>query len=549
MSAAPARLYLDNLHDRWEGAGHELAVRLEFLHAAMIVGDDVDCVAHVALGAARASYGTRRVVIADLLGSTTALSDLAGGQETAGLSDGFGSGQSLGEIARPVSGSTGIFILPTGSGGITADLVEHERWQRIIDGFADLRALLLVVARPGTPSLVTLARRTIGVIAVDVPTASLAGTQVLMSLNLQHIVAADVDRDLGGELDRALARGPARPLQPSTQESSAPQRAPRQPTPWSFTPREPVRKVRPLTNPGGTAAPRRFATAAPEQPTEHRVSAVSAPKPAPAPLSVPERLAQQLAKRWTALAADTRQRFAIGACLALGILTFAGWSIARAPSTAKGARPAVIAAAAGGTKRAAVDSAARATSGTEAKPGAALRPDGLLAGTTPADSAIASVYAVELVDGSDATRARQALRDTASWPVTSGRAVGSVFPVVEEGSVSYKAVLGAWRSRAHATDMLSALRDGGAITQSAGRAVRVPYALLLSSNVTRPVALAAIASWRTHGVYAYALTQRDGSVRVYAGAFASPAQASALAATIRAAGGYPTLAYRVGSAF
>ena len=68
MSAAPARLYLDNLHDRWEGAGHELAVRLEFLHAAMIVGDDVDCVAHVALGAARASYGTRRVVIADQIG-------------------------------------------------------------------------------------------------------------------------------------------------------------------------------------------------------------------------------------------------------------------------------------------------------------------------------------------------------------------------------------------------------------------------------------------------------------------------------------------------
>jgi hypothetical protein len=557
MSATPAWLQLDSLQDSWEGAGHELAVRLELLHAATIVGDDADCVAHVALGAARASYGTRRVVIADLLGVATALTDLAGGQETAGLTDGFGSGQSLGEIARPVSGSTGIFILPSGRGPITADLVESERWQQIVDGFSDLRALLLVVARPSTPSLVTLARRTIGVIAVDVPAASLAGTQVLMSLNLQRSVAADVDRDLGGELDRALARA----QRPSTQQSSPSQRlSPRQPTPWSFTPRVPMRKVRPLTVPGGTAALRRIAPAAPAQEQEHRVSAILAPKPTPAPSSAPQRLTEQLAGQWSALAADTRQRITIGACLTLGVLLIAGvWSIVRAPSTAKGSQPAAVVAAANSTQRTAGESAARpnavptapasATSTREAEPRATVRSDGLVAGTTSADSAIASVYAVELLDASDVKAARLALRDTASWPVTGGRVVGSVFPVVEDGSVSYKVFLGAWRSRDGATDLLSTLRDRRVITQGAGRAARVPYALLLTSNVMRDLALAAVASWRARGVYAYALTQYDGSARVYAGAFESPAQASALAATIRAAGGYPTLAYRVGGAW
>jgi hypothetical protein len=52
--------------------------------------------------------------------------------------------------------------------------------------------------------------------------------------------------------------------------------------------------------------------------------------------------------------------------------------------------------------------------------------------------------------------------------------------------------------------------------------------------------------WRAKGVVPYALTQDDGTVRVYAGAFETVAQAVTMAAMVRAAGGGPVVAYRTG---
>jgi hypothetical protein len=48
------------------------------------------------------------------------------------------------------------------------------------------------------------------------------------------------------------------------------------------------------------------------------------------------------------------------------------------------------------------------------------------------------------------------------------------------------------------------------------------------------------------GVAVYALTQRDGSTRLYAGAFERPAQASLAATALRVAGLTPVLEYRTG---
>jgi hypothetical protein len=58
-----------------------------------------------------------------------------------------------------------------------------------------------------------------------------------------------------------------------------------------------------------------------------------------------------------------------------------------------------------------------------------------------------------------------------------------------------------------------------------------------------------IATWEARGISAYALTQEQGRIRVYAGAFESPAQAVVLAMMLRELGAEPRLAYRIGRSF
>ncbi len=60
---------------------------------------------------------------------------------------------------------------------------------------------------------------------------------------------------------------------------------------------------------------------------------------------------------------------------------------------------------------------------------------------------------------------------------------------------------------------------------------------------------AAVAAWRARGIPAYALLQREGFVRVFAGAFETTAHTALLAASLREAGQEPVVAYRTGRAF
>ena len=52
--------------------------------------------------------------------------------------------------------------------------------------------------------------------------------------------------------------------------------------------------------------------------------------------------------------------------------------------------------------------------------------------------------------------------------------------------------------------------------------------------------------WRAKGVAPYALRQDAGTLRVYAGAFETVAQAITMTALVQAAGGAPVVAYRTG---
>jgi hypothetical protein len=123
----------------------------------------------------------------------------------------------------------------------------------------------------------------------------------------------------------------------------------------------------------------------------------------------------------------------------------------------------------------------------------------------------------------------------------------AVSPVVDGNETWYKVTVGAHSVRGDAEALLARLRSQKLI--GAGSIIAVPFALRLESNVTPSLTPLRIAALKARGVMAYALRQSDGNATIYTGAFDSPAQASALADSLRATGVAPVLVYRTGRAF
>ena len=80
-----------------------------------------------------------------------------------------------------------------------------------------------------------------------------------------------------------------------------------------------------------------------------------------------------------------------------------------------------------------------------------------------------------------------------------------------------------------------------------GAVIDRPLAFLVREGVAPDSVPALAQGFRERRVAVYALVQPDGSARLYAGAYATPAQAAGAAAALRAAGVAPTLAYRTGT--
>jgi cell division septation protein DedD len=162
----------------------------------------------------------------------------------------------------------------------------------------------------------------------------------------------------------------------------------------------------------------------------------------------------------------------------------------------------------------------------------------------PADSAIASAYAVEVAAWNSEEDANGTLaRFRAMLPA------GTISPVpVGPGRERYfKLIVGAYPTRNEAEAQLDVLRHRKVTsTPELGTVVRTPYALLIDSSVTgRPSMLVRkYPEARKWG--SYVLAQQDGSLKLYAGAFERPEDAAALMLTLRAAKLTPTLVYRTG---
>ena len=149
------------------------------------------------------------------------------------------------------------------------------------------------------------------------------------------------------------------------------------------------------------------------------------------------------------------------------------------------------------------------------------------------------VASVNTLNGAMA-RVRQALD---SLPVPTFAATHS-----GGGSVVwYRLLTGAFTTREGADSLLAALRARGALGPAAGRVVQAPLAWLLEEGVTEDQLPVRLFGWRQQGLPAYALIDRNGTSRIYFGAFENEAEARLLTPVLDSLNLYATLATRIGS--
>ncbi len=151
----------------WETEGRRAASAVGGRTAVVLLAQDPENAALVALGIARVQARRRRVAIADLVGGLPLLDSLAGSDATYGLSDMFHHGVSISHIVQAVPGTTNLYVLPSGPGPMDHDLVlRSSRWKTLTQGFRDGDALLLLVAPVGAPGLESLLADVDGAILV-----------------------------------------------------------------------------------------------------------------------------------------------------------------------------------------------------------------------------------------------------------------------------------------------------------------------------------------------------------------------------------------------
>ena len=165
----------------------------------------------------------------------------------------------------------------------------------------------------------------------------------------------------------------------------------------------------------------------------------------------------------------------------------------------------------------------------------------------PHDSAVALAWGVEILAANTAEGANFEInRHGSQMPA----ATISLVPIGDTEATWYKVHAGAFADSAEAIALLAALRRRGVVSDSAGSVVRSPFALLVDTIPAqagmRSRVREKVRELTARGIHAYGLLQRDGSARLYAGAFDRPQQSSLAATALRVAGITPVLEYRVG---
>lgn len=199
----------------WEAEGRRLAPALDPVAAVVVAGPDVDSAAHLALGLAAGQSGRRRVAVADLTGEATPIANLIPDQDPHGLGDTFDFGVSLNRVARQLDREGRLFVIPAGTeAALRPGQPINDRWRRIVDGFRDVGALLLLVGPSSAPGIAELIRRTDGVVAAgdDIETSALPHRIVTASLRDPVPTPQGEQRNRVPVIAPVAASGPVRPI-------------------------------------------------------------------------------------------------------------------------------------------------------------------------------------------------------------------------------------------------------------------------------------------------------------------------------------------------
>ena len=273
----------------WEDEGRRIAAQLHDVNAVLIVGSNVEHSARVALGIARAESERRHVALGDLTGDAAPLYAVAGGEDAFGLTDCLRQGLPLNDIARPAPDRDSLFILPAGSPPVAcAEIIAHERWPKLVNGFTQAGALLMLVVPVDSPGIMALAAATGGVVLVDVPAVRARRLNVIASVDAPERVQ---QKELRSTADRgrqrnalivlaaviaigalawfsrknvvaiyhaAIAKGAAPPISAAPSPVAPPARSAAMPPAAPAAPTDTVRLTDPV-NPADTAATAAFA--------------------------------------------------------------------------------------------------------------------------------------------------------------------------------------------------------------------------------------------------------------------------------------------------
>lgn len=171
-----------------------------------------------------------------------------------------------------------------------------------------------------------------------------------------------------------------------------------------------------------------------------------------------------------------------------------------------------------------------------------------IAAANPADSATAAAFSVEILASNTLEAANFEIQRHGSVMPAS---TISLVPIGDTEATWYKVHAGAYADSAEAERLLASLRRRRIVRDSVGSVVRVPFALLVDSIPSQGGMTSRIReriqALAAKDVAAYALLQRDGSARVYAGAFERAAHSSLATTALRVAGLTPLLVYRTGT--
>jgi len=121
-------------------------------------------------------------------------------------------------------------------------------------------------------------------------------------------------------------------------------------------------------------------------------------------------------------------------------------------------------------------------------------------------------------------------------------------PQVVRGETWYRAMAGAYPTRAQADSLLGALVSQGVSRPDSNNLIRAPFAFLVDSVKAEAVP-AMLKYFADRGLPVYALRQPDGSARLYSSAFDTPQEASLFMDLIRTSGLRPVLVYRIGRVY